>query len=172
MPHAKHRLGDLNSSEALLRDLFIDLKSRVNYWAAITKQTAQARMAYVGQHLTSVVTGFPGGRSGARGYDLILPNGQFAEIKTCMRIDQLGFCNNCSARVAGIEGTCPQCGSSDVTRPTDSKWLLSPRNENDLANMSAPAFYYLVLFAHLSPTDPRVRCRIFRVLSSRPVFLM
>ena len=86
------RLGDVRSSEKLLGDLYIDLRIRVNMWAAVTQQTSQARMGCVGQHLTSVATGFPGGKSGARGRDLVLPNGEYAEIKTCYRVDQLGQC--------------------------------------------------------------------------------
>ena len=38
-------------------------------WSEITFQTPQARMGYIGQHLTSIVTGYRGGMSGARGYD-------------------------------------------------------------------------------------------------------
>jgi len=58
------KLGDLESSEKLIYDLYIDLRKRVNSWAAITGQTAQARMGYVGQHLVSVVTDYRGGKSG------------------------------------------------------------------------------------------------------------
>ena len=50
-------LGDLASSEKLIFDLYIDLQERINKWSSVTQQTAQARMGYVGQHLTSVVTG-------------------------------------------------------------------------------------------------------------------
>lgn len=50
-------------------------------------------MGYVGQHLASIVTGYPGGKSGARGYDMIIDDAQYAEIKTCYRVDQLGKCN-------------------------------------------------------------------------------
>ena len=42
-------------------------------------------MGYIGQHLVSVVTGFPGGKSGARGYDLVMDNGHYGEIKTCYK---------------------------------------------------------------------------------------
>ena len=60
----------VETSERLIDELYIDLRRRINNWASITKQTAQARMGYVGQHLVSIVTGYPGGKSGARGKDL------------------------------------------------------------------------------------------------------
>ena len=56
----KYQLGTLEASEELIRDLYIDLRNKVNMWSRITMQTPQARMGYIGQHLTSVVTGFPG----------------------------------------------------------------------------------------------------------------
>lgn len=66
-----YTLGTIEASEALIKDLYIDLRAKVNAWSKITQQTPQARMGYVGQHLVSVVTGYPGGKSGARGYDLV-----------------------------------------------------------------------------------------------------
>lgn len=139
-------LGDLASSEALISSLYIDLRRRVNEWAGITKQTAQARMGYIGQHLVSIATGFPGGRSGARGKDLILPNNQYAEIKTCYRVDQLGKCRNCLTPVASIELVCHACGSSDIERKDDSKWLIGLRSFLDYETVLEPRSYYFVLF--------------------------
>lgn len=63
----RYVLGTIEASEQLIQDLYIDLRKKANHWASITHQTAQARMGYVGQHLVSVVTGYQGGRSGARG---------------------------------------------------------------------------------------------------------
>ena len=97
LPH--YELGTAEASEALIKDLYIDLRAKVNAWSEITKQTPQARMGYIGQHLVSVVTGFPGGKSGARGYDLVTDNGHYGEIKTCYKVDQLGSCQKC-----GISG--------------------------------------------------------------------
>ena len=114
------QLADLQTSEQLIRELYIELRRKVNFWASITNQTAQARMGYVGQHLTSIVTGFPGGKSGARGRDLILPDDQHAEIKTCYRVDQLGSCQDCNAAIASIEQVCPACGSTSIKRNDDS----------------------------------------------------
>ena len=159
-----NKLGDLKSSERLIRDLYIDLRTKVNYWASKTKQTAQARMGYVGQHLVSVVTGYPGGKSGGRGKDLILDGNNYAEIKTCYRVDQLGKCLNCNAVVASIEPKCVHCNSENIKRKQDSKWLLSIRNENDFAKILEPKFYYLVLFDLQDLDNPnKIRASIWRV---------
>ena len=94
-------------ASSLLTDLYVSLRRSLQKWAAVTHQTPQPRMGYVGQHLVSVVTGHPGGRSGARGDDIKLPNGRTAEIKCCYRVDQLGICKKCGAKVARIEKVCP-----------------------------------------------------------------
>jgi len=141
-----HRLGSLASSEALIKDLYLSLRKTVGAWSEITQQTPQARMGYVGQHLVSVVTGFPGGKSGARGYDLVMPNGGFGEIKTCYRVDQLGACQKCESGVSSLELKCSFCGSKEVTRKDDSKWLLSIKTDSDFAQILDPKFYFLVLF--------------------------
>lgn len=55
----------------------------------------------------SVVTGYPGGKSGARGYDLVIDDERHGEIKTCYRVDQLGSCNACGAVVSSFRnGMC------------------------------------------------------------------
>lgn len=141
-----HKLGTVEASEALIQDLYLELRQKVHKWAAITKQTSQARMGYVGQHLVSVATGFPGGKSGARGYDIVYPNGTFGEIKTCYRVDQLGKCEACGAVIASTEVDCSSCGSKDLKRNDDSKWLISIRNDDEFWAILEPKLYYLVLF--------------------------
>lgn len=153
----KHKLRTIEAINALLNDLYIDLRKKVNYWSALTAQTAQARMGYIGQHLVSVVTGYKGGRSGARGKDLILPNGEYGEIKTCSKVDQLGICKSCKSPVSPNETACAFCGSTNIERKDDSKWLLSITeeypsssalidSEDILVNISKPKYYYFVLF--------------------------
>ena len=128
-------------------------------------------MGYVGQHLTSVVTGFRGDRSGARGRDLILPNGKFAEIKTCYRVDQLGQCNNCRARVASIESACPVCNSTDIARNDDSKWLIGIRHEEEFAKILEPESYYFVLFEFADVESPHeIQASIWEVNPKFPGF--
>ena len=150
----EYKLGTLEASEALIRDLYIDLRTKVNAWSEITYQTPQARMGYVGQHLVSVVTGFPGGKSGARGYDLVMDNGAYGEIKTCYRVDQLGSCSDCGAVVSSLETVCAACGSKNIDRKDDSKWLISLRNDTEFAEVIEPRTYYFVLFEFADLTDP------------------
>ncbi|MCC6575453.1 MAG: MamI family restriction endonuclease [Planctomycetes bacterium] len=141
-------VGTPENAEALLMDLYVRLRRDLQRWAAVTRQTPQPRMGYVGQHLVSVVTGHPGGRSGARGDDLKLPENKVAEIKCCYRVDQLGNCGACGTVVASIEKVCPNaaCGSTNLNRKDDSKWLLSPKNEQELRELFNPVSYYFVLF--------------------------
>lgn len=149
-----YKLGTIEASETLIKDLYIDLRSKVNAWSEITYQTPQARMGYVGQHLVSVVTGYHGGKSGARGYDLVMDNGNYGEIKTCYRVDQLGCCRKCSAVVSSIENKCSACNSIDIDRKDDSKWLINLRNDTEFSKVLEPIKYYFVLFEFASLTDP------------------
>jgi hypothetical protein len=103
-------------------------------------------MGYIGQHLVSVVTGSPGGKSGARGYDLKHSDGSYGEIKTCYKVDQLGKCNDCGEGVSPDEQSCSTCGSDNIKRNDDSKWLISFRSDEDFANFAEPRDYFLVLF--------------------------
>lgn len=164
-------LGSLESSEQLIKDLYIELRQKINMWASVTKQTAQARMGYIGQHLVSVVTGYPGGRSGARGKDLVLPNNEFAEIKTCYRVDQLGRCNSCGAGVSSIELECSSCDSKDIKRNDDSKWLIGIQHEEEFAEILTPKSYYLVLFDFTDLKHPTtIRASIWLVDPLTPGF--
>ncbi|HHX18139.1 MAG TPA: MamI family restriction endonuclease [Clostridium sp.] len=151
----KYQLGTLEASEELIRDLYIDLRNKVNMWSRITMQTPQARMGYIGQHLTSVVTGFPGGKSGARGYDLIMDNNKHGEIKTCYRVDQLGACGDCNAVVSSLEKKCSICESINIVRKDDSKWLIGIQHDEEFAKMLEPYRYYFVLFEFEEINNPQ-----------------
>ncbi len=158
--------GTPEHAAELLTDLYVRLRRDLQRWAAVTHQTPQPRMGYVGQHLVSVVTGFPGGRSGARGDDLKLPNGNVAEIKCCYRVDQLGQCGDCATVVASIEKVCPNpdCGSQRLIRKDDSKWLLSPKTEQELRELFVPVAYYLVLFEFVDINSGNdIDVRIFEI---------
>lgn len=166
-----NKLGHVATSERLITELYIDLRRRVNAWASVTKQTAQARMGYVGQHLVSVVTGYPGGRSGARGQDLVISPTEYGEIKTCYRVDQLGRCNDCHTQVAAIEQECPSCGSDNIRRNDDSKWLISIRDVDEYATLLDPSVYYLVLFDFTDLHNPHtIRASIYEVNPLCPGF--
>jgi hypothetical protein len=172
---ASLRLGDQRSSEVLIKELYVDLRRRVNQWAAITHQTAQARMGYVGQHLVSVVTGYPGGKSGARGHDLIIDptKDSFGEIKTCYRIDQLGLCLDCGARVAAIEQACSVCDSDNIAKKDDSKWLLTIKDPKELREALEPTYYFLVLFEGImEPEEGTIQSSVWRVDPNEPGFAL
>lgn len=168
-----YKLGDVAASEQLIQDLYLDLRRRTRQWAAITLQTAQARMGYIGQHLVSVATGLRGGRSGARGHDLLHADGTPGEIKTCYRVDQLGKCRDCNSGVAPDEKECASCGSTDLERKDDSKWLISLRNEAEYAELLAPSRYYLVLFEFTELARPdTILASIWTVKPTTPGFIL
>ncbi len=141
-------LGTIEASERLIKDLYIDLQLKIREWANLTNQTSQARMGYIGQHLVSVVTGYLGSKSGARGHDLLLPDNKFAEIKTCYRVDQMGKCKNCKNSILRSETICPNCGSNDIERKNDSKWIITIKHDNALNNLIDNELYYFVLFEY------------------------
>lgn len=111
-------------------------------------------MGYVGQHLVSVVTGYHGGKSGARGHDLVIDNGNYGEIKTCYRVDQLGCCRQCKAVVSSLENKCSACNSINIDRKDDSKWLINLRNDTEFSKVIEPTKYYFVLFEFANLADP------------------
>lgn len=141
-----YKLGTIEATNTLIKDLYLDLKAKVNKWSKITNQTPQARMGYVGQHLVSVVTGYVGGKSGGRGYDLNINNNEYAEIKTCYRVDQLGKCKECGTAVSSLESYCSNCRSDNIERKDDSKWLITMKTDKDFSEILDPTFYYFVLF--------------------------
>ncbi len=108
----------------LLDELVLQPRINAIKWSRITKQTPNIKIGYPGQHLASLITGMTGERTGARGNDIA----DGSEVKSCSRIDQLDKCNNCESPVARLEDKCSECGSSDIKRNNDSKWLFSIRN--------------------------------------------
>lgn len=114
--------------ERLLTDLFILPRIRAVEWSRVTLQTPNMKVGYPGQHLVSLVTGVTGERSGARGNDLM----DGSEIKSCSRVDQVDKCKDCKNSVLRIESFCSNCGSTNIDRKKDSKWLFTIRSENDL----------------------------------------
>lgn len=132
-------------------------------------------MGYVGQHLVSVVTGFSGGKSGARGYDLLLPGGNYGEIKTCYRVDQLGKCRDCGEPVSAMEDVCSNCGLTNIERKSDSKWLITIRNDHEFEIVAEPQFYYFALFEfddYRCPTTSDIYSTIYRVDTKHPGFIL
>lgn len=111
-----------------LSDLVLRPRRDLANWAEVTKQTPNVRIGYPAQHLASLVTGVEGARTAARGHDL----SDHSEVKSCSRLDQLDKCNDCRAAVARIESRCPSCGSTEIKRNNDSKWLLSIKSQQEL----------------------------------------
>jgi len=112
----------------LLEELVLMPRLKALEWSEITKQTPNIKIGYPGQHLASLITGVEGARTGARGDDLL----DGSEVKSCSRVDQLDNCKNCKSKVLRIENVCPHCGSGNINRMDDSKWLFSIKSEEEL----------------------------------------
>lgn len=119
---------NLNKIVQLLDELVLTPRIKALEWSKLTKQTPNMKIGYPGQHLASLITGVEGTRTGARGDDLI----DGTEVKSCSRVDQLDTCNNCKNKVLRIEEVCPHCGSDNIKRMDDSKWLFGIKSESEL----------------------------------------
>jgi len=149
-----------------IKELLIDIAKRMEKWSRLTFQTAQPRIGYAGQHLTSLITGYKGSFSGARGVDLIINENnkeEIGEIKSCIRAFQLSKCLECKKSFSNIYLNCPYCGSNNIDLKEDSKWLISVsaklRNklnkgkkenkiktvEEELFKLIKPKYYFLFL---------------------------
>lgn len=117
-----------NRIKILLEELVLNPRVKALDWSRITKQTPNMKIGYPGQHLASLITGMEGVRTGARGDDL--EDG--TEIKSCSRVDQLDNCKDCKKKLLRIELACPHCGSTNINRMNDSKWLFSIKSEGEL----------------------------------------
>jgi len=120
--------NNLNKIKKLLDELVLQPRLNAIKWSRITHQTPNIKIGYPGQHLASLITGVPGEGTGARGNDLI----DGTEVKSCSRIDQLDSCAKCKSPVIRLENVCPKCGSKNIIRKNDSKWLFAVRNEEEL----------------------------------------
>ncbi|OGH94279.1 MAG: hypothetical protein A2538_01795 [Candidatus Magasanikbacteria bacterium RIFOXYD2_FULL_41_14] len=121
-------VDNINQINQLLGEMVLQPRISAIKWSAITKQTPNIKIGYPGQHLASLIAGMEGERTGARGNDLI----DGSEVKSCSRIDQLDICKKCDSPVARLENKCSNCGSDEIERKNDSKWLFSIRNEEEL----------------------------------------
>jgi predicted RNA-binding Zn-ribbon protein involved in translation (DUF1610 family) len=117
-----------NRIEQLLMELVLEPRIKALVWSQITRQTPNMKIGYPGQHLASLITGVEGSRTGARGDDLI----DGTEVKSCSRVDQLDSCKDCKQKILRIEKVCPHCGSANIKRMDDSKWLFSVKSEAEL----------------------------------------
>lgn len=120
--------NNLEKIKQFIKEIIIDPKRVLARWAMVTKQTPAAKIGYIGQHLASLITGVPGTGSGARGDDLA----DGSEVKSCNKVDQVDKCKDCGARVLRLETKCSVCGSDNIDRKDDSKWLFSIRDQHEL----------------------------------------
>ena len=111
-----------------LKDLIIKPRIDIRYWSEITKQTPTLKIGYIGQHLSSLILGMEGGRTGARGHDII----DGTEVKSCTKVDQSDKCKDCGERLMRSEMLCFSCNSDNIKRNDDSKWLFSIRSLSEL----------------------------------------
>ena len=109
-------------------EIIVSPKHLLKEWSLITNQTPAAKLGYIGQHLASLITGVPGTGSGARGDDL----SDGSEVKSCNKVDQADKCKDCSTRVMRYEDSCSNCGSTNISRKDDSKWLFTVRTQAEL----------------------------------------
>lgn len=111
-----------------LEDLIIKPRIDIQKWSVITRQTPTLKIGYIGQHLTSLILGMQGVRTGARGHDIV----DGTEVKSCTKVDQVDICKDCKLRVMRAEVLCPHCGSARISRKDDSKWLFSVKTDVEL----------------------------------------
>ncbi len=144
-PKTAHVL--LNNNEErivqMLKDLVVNPRVKALEWSAITHQTPNLKIGYPGQHLASLITGVSGTRTGARGDDLV----DGTEIKSCSRVDQLDTCNSCDQKVLRMEEKCSFCGSVDIKRTNDSKWLFSIKSNDELLLLTRKIERVLLIIA-------------------------
>lgn len=142
-------------------------KKMLKDWSKITNQTPAIKLGYVGQHLASLITGVQGTGSGARGDDLA----DGSEVKSCNKVDQADKCKDCGHRVLRYENKCPNCGSINIERKDDSKWLFSVRDEHELQQYLKMDRIVLILmdyskFAINDFNDIRILC--FEIYPKEP----
>ncbi len=155
----KERKEDIKK---LINELFVEPRKNLYKWSKKTRQTAQVRIGYVGQHLASVVTGVKGVGTAARGPDLA----DGTEVKTCSRADQLGKCQNCGAKVLRTNKECPICESEDIEIKTDSHWIFSIRKEKELDLLLNDTPRILLTLIDRDPKNKRqgdTRIRIWKI---------
>jgi hypothetical protein len=152
----------------LISDLILTPRIKALEWSSITKQTPNMKVGYPGQHLASLIVGMEGARTGARGHDII----DGSEVKACSRVDQLDNCANCSEKVLRIEPFCSTCGSSNIRRMGDSKWLFTIRSERDLEVLTNEVERVILTIADYPNFDEQdfetLRFQVFEIWTKSP----
>lgn len=125
-----------------ISDMIIEPRRKAHYWSKITNQTPNLKIGYPAQHLASLICGMKGNAVGARGDDII----DGSEVKGCSKVDQSDKCKDCKETVLRTENKCPHCGSTNIQRNNDSKWLIGIRSDDELRMIleETPRFIFIV----------------------------
>lgn len=125
-----------------IKDMIIEPRRKAHYWSKITNQTPNLKIGYPAQHLASLICGMKGNAVGARGDDIV----DGTEVKECSKVDQSDKCKDCKETVLRSDKTCPYCGSSNIQRNNDSKWLIGIRSDDELRMLleETPRFIFIV----------------------------
>lgn len=123
-------------------DMIISPRQLAHKWSGITNQTPNLKTGYPSQHLASLIVGMKGTATGARGNDIV----DGSEVKACSKVDQMDICGNCRKGILRSDVVCPYCGSADIIRNNDSKWLIGIRSSDELrmALDETPRFIFIV----------------------------
>jgi len=146
-----------------IKEMLVNPRISVHEWSKITNQTPNLKIGYPGQHLASLILGIKGTASGARGNDI--EDG--TEVKSCSLVDQSDKCKNkeCGKNLFKTDTKCPYCGSKDIKRNFDSKWLIAIHSEDELkmATKETDRFLFVVTDYPDRTNFNDIRIRAFEV---------
>lgn len=146
-----------------IEEMLIKPRITIHKWSKITNQTPNLKIGYPVQHLASLILGIKGSASGARGDDIA----DGTEVKSCSLVDQSDKCNNknCKKNVLKTQTKCPYCGSTDIKRNFDSKWLIAIHSEDELkmATKETDRFLFVVTDYPDRTNFNDIRIRAFEV---------
>lgn len=146
-----------------IKDMIIEPRRKAHYWSRITNQTPNLKIGYPAQHLASLICGMKGTATGARGDDIV----DGTEVKGCSKIDQSDKCKDCGETILRTDKICPYCGSTNIKRNNDSKWLIGIRSDDELRMLleETPRFIFIVTdYPNFEEEDfDTIRIRAFEV---------
>ena len=159
-----------------IKQMLIMPRKAIHEWSKITNQTPNLKIGYPAQHLASLILGMKGNATAARGEDIC----DGSEVKSCSKVDQSDKCRNCKENVLRSENVCSNCGSTNIKRNNDSKWLISVRSDDELRMLleETPRYVFIITdypeFYQNNFDDIRIRafevwvqserCKNFRIL--------
>lgn len=152
-----------------IKEMLLFPRKSIHEWSKVTNQTPNLKIGYPGQHLASLILGMKGTATGARGEDIC----DGSEVKSCSKVDQSDKCKDCNENVLRSEEICPNCGSTNIKRNNDSKWLIGIRTDDELRMLieETPRFVFLVTdypeFCSNNFCDIRIRAFEIWVQSNR-----